>query len=107
MALGRSWEAFWRHVGSLGVPFGFILALLGRLGVTFWPKLAQVSLSWQKKLDFCNLPSAWGAQVGPPNRPKSKSKNVLFSDAFLTSICIDFLSILHLKFGRFFDRFLN
>ena len=37
-----SWDAFWPHFGCLGTLWDLILALWGRLGATFWPKLAQV-----------------------------------------------------------------
>ena len=36
------WGAFWPHYGRLGTLFGLNLALLGRLGAPFSPKLAQV-----------------------------------------------------------------
>ena len=102
-----SWGTFWPHFGSLGTPFGVILALLRRLGTPFWPKLAQVGPRWRKKLDFLSLISGSWHKLGAKNREKSMSKTTFFSDAFLTSIFIDLLSISDSENGRFFDQFLN
>ena len=92
------------HCGSLGAPFGLILALLGRLLDPFWlswdvlgrlgtpfsPKLAQVGPRWQQKLDFLKLPCGCCLNLGTKNHEKSMPKTVFFWDAFLTSIFIDF-----------------
>ena len=92
------------HCGSLGAPFGLILALLGRLLDPFWlswdvlghlgtpfsPKLAQVGPRYRKKPRFLDLPSGSWLKLGAKNREKSMPRTTFFYDAFLTSIFIDF-----------------
>ena len=85
-----SWGAFWPHFGSLGTLVGPILALLGRLGTPFSPKLAQVGPRYRKNPRFLDLISGSWLKLGAKNREKSTSKTMFFLDAFSTSIFIDF-----------------
>ena len=89
-----SWEASGPHFGSLGASWGALLAQVG----PSWPKIA-------KKIDFLNLNPEVGLKLEAKKREKSMPKSMFFSDAFLTSIFIDFSSILDLKFEGLFDRF--
>ena len=102
------------HFGSLGAPFGLILALLGKLVASFslsWSLLGRpFGPSWPKmvkKVDFLNLSLRFGTQVGTQNGEKSMSKTMFFLDAFLTSNFIDFSTNLDLSFRRILDRFLD
>ena len=81
-----SWGTFWPHFGSLGASWNAFYAQIG----PSWPKIV-------KKVDFLNLTSGFGTQVGTQKSRKSTSKTMFFSDAFVTSIFIDILAI--------FDRF--
>ena len=60
-----------------------------------------------KIVDFLNLVSRFGTQVGSQNREKSMSKTMFFSDAFLTSNFANFSMISALNFGRVLDQFLD
>ena len=93
-----SWDVLCPHFFALGTPCGFILALLEPLGVPFCPKLAQDG----EKTQFClSLRPTSRMPDGTRNRRISTSKTIFCQDAFLTSMFIDFSSILVSKFRYF------
>ena len=81
------------HCGSLGAPFGLILALLGRLLDPFWlswdvlghlgtpfsPKLAQVGPRYRKKTSIFGFALRKLAQVGSQKSRKIHAANDIFS----------------------------
>ena len=77
--LGRVWDAFGPHFGSLGASWDAFLAQVG----PSWPKRA-------KKVDFFNLTSAYGPDLGPklgPQIEKNRCQNHVF---FGRGVDIDF-----------------
>ena len=93
-----SWGALWPHVASLGTPFGFIFALLGRLGASFWPKLGQVVPRWPKMVKKNSIFAITFRKLDQVGARKSRKIDVK-SDVFFKCVSdIDFYQFL-IDFG--------
>ena len=85
--LGWSWTSLGTVFCSPGEPLGIILAILGRLGVLFWPSGAPAKPKFEKTSIFEGLISVWFPDLAPKLEPKiyqnRGQKTLHFSKRFL------------------------
>ena len=81
----RSWNGFWPHFGALGARWGFILALLKRLGGLLLPKLCHVCKNiqfWEAKVaNFAPIPlkTPRGDHRRPPTLCSGRSGEAIWT----------------------------
>ena len=101
------WGACRPHFGALVASFALVLAVLGRLGAPFGPKLAQDN---EKSRFFEFKVLIWDSSWEPKIQKNDVRNDVFFTCIFnidLYRCFINFSLILDLTFQRFFDRFLD